>query len=143
MSVWKRAKLYLMRKKGKTLILLTIMTVITTLVLTCLSVGNAANENLQKLRESMGGYFKIETDFEHGKTGYVSDEMIQQLMDTGKIKHFNGMDFTYLMVEDIMLKPGRFTGQMDEKAKLARVLGNTDSSQNEYFVLRYFSLKEG
>lgn len=143
MSIWRRASLYLTRNKKKTIVLLAILTVITTLVLTCVSVGNAAGSSIQELREQMGGYFKVEMDVSQGKTGWVSDEMIQQIMETGGIKAYNGMDIQYLTVEDIVLEPGRFAAEGGSKARLARFLGNTDSSLNEYFILEYYSLIEG
>lgn len=143
MSVWRRASLYMMRKKGKFLILLAILTVIATLVLLCISVGNAANSSVQKLRETMGGYFKIEPDYEQGYSSYVDDRMVQKVMDTGEIKAYNGTDIRYMLAEDIELEPGRFTAERDPKAKLARILGNTDSSLNENFVLGYDVLTEG
>lgn len=143
MSVWRRVSLYLTRNKKKTIILLAILTVITTLVLTCISVGNAAASSIQELREQMGGYFKIETDFTEGKDGRIDDVLVQKVLDAGGIKAWNGMDIQYFMTENLMLEPGRFTGEGDVKANLARFLGNTDSSLNEYFILKYYSLAEG
>lgn len=143
MSVWRRASLYLARNKKKSILLLAILTVITTLVLTCVSVGNAAGASIQRLREQMGGYFKLEMDASQGKTGWVSDEIMQEIMGLGGIKAFNGMDIQYLTAEDLELEPGRFAAEGGSKAKLARFLGNTDSSLNEYFILEYYSLTEG
>lgn len=143
MSIWKRASLYLTRRKGKSLILLAILTVIATLVLLCLAVGNAANTSVDNLRKTMGGYFKISSNTEKGYLNNVSDKLVSDVMAAGGIREFNGMDITYLLTDDLDLEPGRFTAQGDKKAKLARFLGNRDSSRNEYFVLRYFSLLEG
>ena len=41
------------------------------------------------------------------------------------------------------LAPGRFTQEGDEKAKLARLMGNTDTSLNEYFILQSLLLAKG
>ncbi len=143
MGVWRRASLYLTRNKKKTMILFTILTFISTLVLLCVSVGNASNASIQDLRERMGGYFKIEMDFSQGKIGRIDDTLVQKVMDAGGIKAFNGTDIQYFKAEDFDLMPGRFTGEGDEKAKLTRFLGNTDSSLNEYFMLEYYILTEG
>lgn len=143
MGVWKRASLYLTRKRGKSLILLAILTVIATLVLLCISVGNAADASMEQLRETMGGYFKITSNIERGHVNNVNDELVQRIMDAGGIKAYNGMNINYMFAEDIELEPGRFTAEGDEKAKLARFLGNTDSDLNEYFYLGYYSIKEG
>lgn len=143
MSIRRRAFLYLMRNQKKTCILLIILTVISALILLCISIGSAADASLQKLREQMGGYFKIETDYTQGKVGTVDDGLVQNVVDLGGIKAVNGMDVQYLMTEDIELFPGRFYAGGDEKASLARFLGNTDSSLNEYFLLKYYILSAG
>lgn len=143
MKTWKRALLFLLRKKSKSIILLVVLTVIATLVLTCLSIGSASSLAAQNLRETMGGYFKIETNLERETPQPVSDELIQTVMDSGGIKAYNGLTISYMLTDDLELEPGRFTLEGDYKAHLARVLANTDTSLNEYFVLRSLSLKEG
>ncbi|MGI6069473.1 MAG: ABC transporter permease [Blautia sp.] len=140
---WERAKLYLLRKKNKSIILLAILTVIASLVLTCIAIDNAAETAAQKLRETIGGYFKIATDTERGYTQPVDDNLVQAVMDLEGIKSYNGLDIIYLLTDSLSLTPGHFTVDNDPKAKLARFIGNTDSSLNEYFVLRSFSLTEG
>lgn len=143
MNIWQRASLYLTRNKKKTVILLAILTVITTLVLICISVGNGAATAMDNLRKTMGGYFKIDKNREQGYYGNMDDAIVQDVMGLGGIKAYNGQDVRYLLAEELELEPGRFTSEGDRKAKLARVLGNTDSSLNEYFVLEYFVLSEG
>lgn len=143
MNVWKRASLYLTRNRKKTIILLAILTVIITLVMICISVGNGAAAAMQNLRETMGGYFKIDKDREQGYWGNMEDGIVQDVMDVGGIKAYNGQDVRYMLAEELELEPGRFTSEGDRKAKLARILGNTDTSLNEYFVLEYFVLTEG
>jgi putative ABC transport system permease protein len=143
MNLCKRAVLFLLRKKSRAVILLLILTVIGALVLTCLSIGRAADIAAASLRESLGGYFKITPDYDSGKVGYVNDALVQKVLQQGGIKAFNGMDIQYLMTEGLQLTPGRFTSQGDPKAHMARFLANTDSSLHEYFYLRSFSLSEG
>ena len=143
MGTWRRASLYLMRNKKKTILLLAILTVISTLALLCVSVGNAADASLQELREQMGGYFKIETDYLQGKSGRIDDALVKKVMDAGGIKAVNSMDVQYFMAEDLELCPGRYSAEGNAKAKIARFLGNTDSSLNEYFLLEYHSLSQG
>ena len=143
MSIFGRAKLYLLRNKGKSGILLVLLVVISTLVLLCVSIGNAADASLAELRERLGGYFLVKNDIQNGGFEYVKDEIVQEILGCGEIKAYNGMDTRYFYVEDLMLIPGRFTGEGDRKAKMTRVTGNTDTSLNEYFVLEYYELKEG
>ncbi len=143
MSVFGRAWLYLSRNKGKSGILLTLLVVISTLVLLCVSIGNAANTSLAVLRERLGGYFLVKNDIQNGGFLYVNDQMVEDIMECGEIKAYNGMDIRYFYVENLTLAPGRFTGEGDKKANMTRVLGNSDTSLNEYFVLEYYALKEG
>ncbi len=143
MKIWRRAFLYLTRNRKKTVIFVSILTFLTALVFLCVSVGNAAKESVQKLREQMGGYFKIETDYAHGKAGRVNDDLIQRVMEAGGIQAFNGVDIQHFRMEDIELLPGRFHQEGNEQAKIARFSGNTDSSRNEYFMLKYYSLSKG
>lgn len=143
MRIWKRAFLYLARNKKRTGILLAILTFIAALALLCVSVSNAADISIRTLREQMGGYFKIETDYKTGKFGRVDDALVQRVMDAGGIKALNCMDILYFTAEDLELVPGRFTAEGDAKAKLTRFFGNTDSSLSEYFMLEYYSLADG
>ena len=126
MKIWRRAFLYLTRNRKKTVIFVSILTFLTALVFLCVSVGNAAKESVQKLREQMGGYFKIETDYAHGKAGRVNDDLIQRVMEAGGIQAFNGVDIQHFRMEDIELLPGRF-----------------HQEGNEYFMLKYYSLSKG
>lgn len=143
MGIWGRSWLYLSRNKTKSGILLTLLIVIGTLVMLCVSIGNAAGSSLASLRERLGGYFQIKSDREHGYFEFVSDAMVQDITQNEQIKAYNGMDTRYFYTENLELTPGRFSAEGDPKAKLARILCNTDSSLNEYFVLKYYELKEG
>ena len=143
MGVFKRAWLYLSRSKAKSGILLTLLVVIGTLVLLCVSVGNAAGASLALLRERLGGYFQVKSNHEQGYFEFVTDKMVQDILENGEIKAYNGMSTRYLYADGLELAPGRFTAEGDPKAKLTRVLGNTDSSLSEYFILDYYELIRG
>lgn len=143
MRVFERAWLYLSRNKARFGILFTLFLVICTLVTLCVSVGNAAKTSLDSLRERLGGYFQVKSSPDQGYFEFVSDTMVQDILAAGGIKAYNGMDTRYFYAEGIELEPGRFTGEGDKKARLARVLGNTDTSLSEYFLLRYYELEEG
>ena len=143
MNCRKRAVLYLLRKRNRSVILWLILFIITTLMLTCITIGQGADGAMQRLFQAMGGYFKIETDDKPGLNKYVDDEFINHIMDSYEIREFNGMDTVYFMTRDMDLLPGRFTQEQDEKAKLARIMGNTDTGLNEYFILQSLLLSEG
>lgn len=143
MNCRKRAVLYLLRKRNRSVILWLILFVITTLMLTCITIGQGADGAMQRLFQAMGGYFKIETDDKPGLNKYVDDEFVNHILDSYEIREFNGMDTVYFMTRDMDLLPGRFTQEQDEKAKLARIMGNTDTDLNEYFILQSLLLSEG
>jgi hypothetical protein len=143
MRLFRRAALFLIRKKSRTVTMLLILTIIASLVLTCLSIGRAADIAAAGLRASLGGYFKIMPDYEGGSVGFTDDKLVRDVIRGGGIRAFNGMDIQYLMTDGLPLTPGRFTSQGDPKAHMARFLANTDSSLHEYFYLRSFRLAEG
>ena len=143
MNIWKRAGLFITRKKSKTLILLLILTIISFLVMVCIMIGSAGRKAATELRETMGGYFKIQTNRDQGYSQSVTDELVRDVMGAGGIKAYNGVDMLNMLTPELQLEPGRFTREGDEKAKQARFIGNTNSELNEYFVLRSFSLLEG
>ncbi len=143
MKSWKRAKLFLIRNRNRTLTLFCLLTVIATLVLTGLSAGNAISLAQRELRRSIGGYFTIKRNEEQGSQMFVGDVFIREVNELDGIKAWNGLDMAYMYVEDMDLLPGRFTMEGDGKAKMTQVLGNTDSGRNEYFVLQMFEITQG
>lgn len=62
MNIIKRAFLYTTRKRGKSLILLLALLVISTFVLTGLSILTATDQSALSLRQSVGGSIKQELD---------------------------------------------------------------------------------
>ena len=59
MNIVKRAFLYTTRKRGKSLILLLTLLVISTFVLTGLSILAATDQSALSLRQSVGGSIKL------------------------------------------------------------------------------------
>lgn len=62
MNIIKRAFLYTTRKRGKSLILLLALLVISTFILTGLSILAATDQSALSLRQSVGGSIKQELD---------------------------------------------------------------------------------
>lgn len=144
MSVYRRAFLYIARKKGKSILLLSILTILMVLLLIGTAVNRTAEDASARLREELGGYFKIVPDYQKMELSQRVDErLIDQVLETGGIKAYNAMDVHYLMVDKLNLTPGRFAREGDGKAQMARFLGNTSSEYHEYFYLNMFTLIEG
>ena len=59
MNLCKRACLYSVRKKGKTLTLLAFLLVMATLMLTCLSIQSATETANANIKKALLGYFTI------------------------------------------------------------------------------------
>ena len=58
-----RAWLYIIRKKGKSILLFIVLLLIATFVLTTLSIGKAMEVAQKNLRQSLGGEFLIAPDY--------------------------------------------------------------------------------
>ena len=143
MPTVKRALLYIRRKPGKTILLLLLFFVISLLILTGMVIYNAAEGAAARVRESIGGYFKITSRYTtDGVPQFVDGALVDAVLGREGIKGHNSMDTLYLATSS-RLKPARFTAENDSKASLARFLGNTDSSLHEYFILDILSLEEG
>ena len=63
MNFMNRAWLYIVRKRGKSILLFVILLVMATFVLTALALGNASKSAQQDLRQSLGGSFLIGFDY--------------------------------------------------------------------------------
>ncbi len=64
MKAWRRAFLYVTRKTGKMVLLLVLFLTIMTLVLVDTAISQASEETAARLREEIGGYFKVATDYQ-------------------------------------------------------------------------------
>lgn len=144
MSLWKRAALYVARRKGRTVLLFLILFIIITLVLTGISIGNATDEAAAVLRRNLGGYFKVEVDYEKPAAGQpVDGSLISAIEGIGGVEEGSGLNIYYLAADGLALSPGRFAGMGDGRAQITRFLANTDSALSEYFMTETFELAEG
>lgn len=133
----------MLRTTGRSAILLATFVVLAAALLLGVSIAAATGSAAHQLRQSLGGYFRISPDQQRMAPGQVDDPLVEQVRSVAELKAVNAMDLQYLLAPDLMLTPGRFTGQGDPKAQLTRVLGNTDSSLHEYFALDLFLLTQG
>ena len=82
MSIFKRAFLYVTRKRGKTILLFTILMIMATFVLTGLSVWKASEAVQFDLRQSLGGKFDVFVDWNNSP--YVVKEPVKDEVDGTK-----------------------------------------------------------
>ena len=66
MSTWKRAFLYVIRKKVKTILLFCVLLAMSTFILTGLCIYKATEDSALSLRQSVGGSIRLELDESNG-----------------------------------------------------------------------------
>lgn len=115
MSVFKRAVLYVTRKRGKTILLFTILLVMATFVLTGLSVWRASETAQLELRQSLGGKFDVFVDWNNSPYVVKEDTGEEYDDETGKTSTgflmYSTIQFTPENIASIKSVPGvRYCG---------------------------------
>ena len=152
----KRALFYTTRKRGKTLILLLTLLVISTFVLTGLSILAAADQSALSLRQSMGGSIKLELDKDNrqnwtyqqgvggtlvGYTGTpITDADIEKVMSVKGIRSYNGVGDGSVFAMDFSFISGFSFGPGSDYSRLPSV---SNSEYFNYFRRGAFKLVEG
>lgn len=100
MSIFKKAFLYVTRKRGKTILLFAILLIMATFVLTGLSIWKASEVAQLNLRQSLGGKFDVFVDWSNSP--YVVKEPVKDEVDeeTGKTTS------SFLMYSTVQFTPG-------------------------------------
>ena len=152
----KRAFFYTTRKRGKTLILLLTLFVISTFVLTGLSILAAADQSALSLRQSVGGSIKLELDKDNrqnwtyqqgvggtmvGYTGTpITDADIEKVMSVKGIRSYNGVGDGSVFAIDFSFISGFSFGPGSDYSRLPSV---SNSEYFNYFRRGAFKLVEG
>ena len=152
----KRAFFYTTRKRGKTLILLLTLFVISTFVLTGLSILAAADQSALSLRQSVGGSIKLELDKDNrqnwtyqqgvggtmvGYTGTpITDADIEKVMSIKGISSYNGVGDGSVFAMDFSFISGFSFGPGSDYSRLPSV---SNSEYFNYFRRGAFKLVEG
>ncbi len=100
MNIAKQAFLYIIRKRGKSLILLLTLLVISTFVLTGLSILTAAEQSALSLRQSVGGSIKLERDMDNSQNWTYQQGIGGVLVD------YTGTPITDADIEKVMSVKG-------------------------------------
>ena len=155
MNITKRAFLYMFRKRGKSLILLLTLLIISTFVLTGLSILTAAEQSALSLRQSVGGSIKLELDenspnwtYQQGVGGVlvdytgapITDADIEKVMSVKGIRDYNGIGDGSVFAMDFSFIPGISFGQTRDYSRLPSV---SNSEYFNYFRRGAFQLVEG
>lgn len=159
MSFWKRAFLYVTRKKGKSILLFTILLIMATLVLTGLAVGKGSERAQDNLRQALGGefqlmvnysednpYFKVDKTDTGGMVMYsempITHDDISSIMSIEGIESFDAFTELLLTAEGIKLIPGNIPIEDEFRTMTnTQIVGGTEASN--YFRSGQVYLVEG
>ena len=144
-----RAWLYIIRKKGKSILLFIILLVIATFVLTALALGNASKSAQEDLRKSLGGNFLIGFDYtennpylkvenvEGGTLMYSTQQISPELVE--QIRGISGVTDCSATVESLAAFSSLelFTGNIpieEEFRKSSKILSTWKSEELTRFT---------
>ena len=146
MNLYKRACLYSIRKKGKTLTLLIFLLVMATLMLTCLSIQSATETANANIKKALLGYFTI-----NAKTlenGIPEDTVSQILAVDGLSGRYTLRSYTFATYFDadgnLLEINTEGAAQVPEGYENAgKIVANSNSQNDSYFTDGGFELVEG
>lgn len=146
MNLWKRACLYLVRKKGKTATLFAFLLVMATLMLTCLSIYSATETTNANIKKALLGYFTINA--KQLNTGITEDVLKQILSIDGLSGNYTLRSYLYADYYDTNNKALEINiadaAQVPEGYENAgKIVANSNSEEDSYFTEAGFELIEG
>lgn len=146
MNLCKRAFLYSIRKKGKTLTLLAFLLVMATLMLTCFSIQSATETANANIKKALLGYFTI-----NGKQleGGITEEVREQILGIdGLSGRYTLRSYSYAEYCDAKGNPlvinTEDAAQIPEGYEHAgKIVANSNSQDDSYFTEGGFELTQG
>ncbi len=131
MLIWKRAALYLIRKKGRTTFLFLYMVAMAVFLLTAFSLKNAAEKELSRLLETFGTGFVIKINTENPANVTVieengtidsryigtkiTDEMIQKILELDGVTNYTLPREFNSVWTDLKLRPGAWAEEVPDE----------------------------
>lgn len=117
MNLLKRAVLYSVRKKGKTLTLFLLIGLVSTFLLSCFSILSAVEILNANIRKSIGAAFYIRANSNvvqndkgefsiEDKRIRITDDNISEIEKCGEVAYCNPINYGYAKSEDIKFIPG-------------------------------------
>ena len=156
MSTWKRAFLYVIRKKVKTVLLFCVLLAMSTFILTGLSIYKATDDSALSLRQSVGGSIRLELDESNGANWQyqqaaggmmveyvgtpITDRDIEKIMSIDGVKAYNGIGDGSVYAKDFDFISGFSFGDGSDYSRLPSV---TNSEYFNFFTRKAFQLVEG
>ncbi len=145
MNVYKRALLYVIRKKGKSLTLFLLLFLITESVMVGISIRDGTAKAAENLRATIGASFTMSgninnLDFHDGEAGYTAEKIpislntVEQIRNIEGIKTYNAEQHTSVTVEEIYYLSGMSSGSLS---------ANTETACQTDFMNGILELAEG
>lgn len=145
MNVYKRALLYVIRKKGKSLTLFLLLFLITESVMVGISIRDGTAKAAENLRATIGASFTMSgninnLDFHDGEAGYSTEKIpislkaVEQMKNVEGIKTYNAEQHTCVTAEGIYYLSGMSNGNLS---------ANTETACQTDFMNRILELAEG
>lgn len=146
MNLCKRALLYSIRKKGKTITLLAFLLVMATLMLTCLSIRSATETANANIKKALLGYFTVNAKtLEDG----IPEDAVNQILGIKGLSGRNTLrSYTYATYFDadgnLLEINTEGAAQVPEGYENAgKIVANSNSQNDSYFTEGGFELVEG
>ena len=145
MNVYKRALLYVIRKKGKSLTLFLLLFLITESVMVGISIRDGTAKAAENLRATIGASFTMSgninnLDFHDGEAGYTAEKIpislkaVEQMKNVEGIKTYNAEQHTCVTAEGIYYLSGMSNGNLS---------ANTETACQTDFMNGILELAEG
>ena len=145
MNVYKRALLYVIRKKGKSLMLFLLLLLITVSVMVGVSIRDGTAKAAENLRTTIGASFTMSgninnLDFRDNEAGYTAEKIpislntVEQIRNIEGIKIYNAEQYTSVTAEGIDYLSGMPSGSLS---------ANTETAYQTDFINGILELAEG
>lgn len=117
MNVFRRSLFYISRKKGQTVVLFLLFSIVSVFLISCFSILDATDAVAKDLRTSIGGAFYLrpspKLDFKDGEIAQnegappaISEDVIEEIMGGGNIKYCNALNYGYARSDAVNFIPG-------------------------------------
>ena len=145
MNVYKRALLYVIRKKGKSLTLFLLLLLITVSVMVGISIRDGTAKAAENLRTTIGASFTMSgninnLDFRDNEAGYTAEKIpislntVEQIINIEGIKIYNAEQHTSVTAKGIYYLSGMPSGSLS---------ANTETAYQTDFMNGILELAEG
>ena len=146
MNLCKRALLYSIRKKGKTITLLAFLLVMATLMLTCLSIRSATETANANIKKALLGYFTVNAKtLEDG----IPEDAVNQILGIEGLSGRNTLrSYTYATYFDadgnlLEINTEGAAQVPDGYENAGKIVANSNSQNDSYFTDGGFEMVEG